>query len=314
MKFHPLLLSIALLSLYACDGKPTESNQSQTDAAPSHHAAADAQHTPATEKPDAMPAPSAADVGNLARAMGGGAAGIMPDDAPKDKYGKPYIIGKIGNVPVNLPDSATSSVEYEDSPGFDINKLRTYKPAKRSYDSAITSFGFDLHYTDGVVMDYQVNQNQFEKERNIPGNDWIHVGVNAGSRAPSDNLYLNRFLETKTTYPLENYRFIKSDENPYGLESYIRHELIDKRPHVKGDSLYVKRNSEGNVVTYIKCSNNEVPSPPCTHHFMEFDDFVFDAYISYDRHNLYDWQKIEEAARNHFETFRASPQETSESK
>lgn len=91
-------------------------------------------------------------MGNLARAMHG-AANQQPDNAPKDKYGQPYIIGNLGGVPVNLPPSIVELVEYDDSPGFDPEKLRTYDPPTRSYQSIIESLGLDFRNHDSVLYD-----------------------------------------------------------------------------------------------------------------------------------------------------------------
>lgn len=164
MKTRPLILSITLLSLYACDGKPAKGDQSQSNNT-------------------TMSSPTAADVGNLARAMGGGAAGIMPDDAPKDKYGKPYIIGNLGGVPVNLPPTVVEYVEYNDSPGFDHEALRNFKPSIRNYDSVLESFGFEFRNRDLQLYD-RLNESLYyarKKDRERNTFDWIDVGISSGN-------------------------------------------------------------------------------------------------------------------------------------
>ena len=65
-----------------------------------------------------MPNITAEDMGNLARAMHG-AASQQPDDAPKDKYGQPYIIGNLGGVPVNLPSSVVEFTRYDSFPNIE---------------------------------------------------------------------------------------------------------------------------------------------------------------------------------------------------
>ena len=59
----------------------------------------------------APPEPTVADIVALSNAMHG-AANQQPDDAPKDQYGEPYIIGNLGGFPVNLPASVVSLVEF----------------------------------------------------------------------------------------------------------------------------------------------------------------------------------------------------------
>ena len=126
----PLLFALYLAFaslLFACD-KP----QADKTAKPAAQATATAATVSSAAAINGVPNITAEDMGNLARAMHG-AASQQPDDAPKDKYGQPYIIGNLGGVPVNLPSSVVSLVEYDDSPGWDPEKLRTYNPPTRSY-------------------------------------------------------------------------------------------------------------------------------------------------------------------------------------
>ena len=108
--------------------------------------------TAAPAQNDQHPSPAASDIAAFSNAMHG-AANQQPDNAPKDKYGQPYIIGNLGGVPVNLPPSIVELVEYDDSPGFDPEKLRTYDPPTRSYQSIIESLGLDFRNHDSVLYD-----------------------------------------------------------------------------------------------------------------------------------------------------------------
>ena len=95
----PLLLALSLAFaalLSACD-KP-QADKAAKPAAQAAATAAAVSSAPATPSGE-MPNITAEDMGNLARAMHG-AASQQPDDAPKDKYGQPYIIGNLGGVPV----------------------------------------------------------------------------------------------------------------------------------------------------------------------------------------------------------------------
>lgn len=318
MKFHPLLLSIALLSLVACDGKPTESNQSQTDAAPSHHAAADAQHTPETEKQNAMPAPSAADVGNLARAMGGGAAGIMPDDAPKDKYGKPYIIGNLGGVPVNLPPTIVRFVEYTDSPGFNPQALRNFKPSVRTYDSIITSFGFDFRNHDKQMLDRHndalVEERKQElKAARIESHDWIRVSISAKFANSNPNFlddsvahYYERNPHLPHT-PIYHY-WQPNGEYFHGLQVNIHPGIDPKtgkawREHEDAKDIFVYRDNEGRVKSIMNCTNKGIINS-CTHRFKFPEEMSIFISIEYNRDNLPSWQELEKNAINMVLDFR----------
>ena len=167
-----LLLLCSLIS--ACEPQnknPTESNKAQV------------QTTSSQSNPPPNTALTAADTANLARTMGGGAAGIMPDDALKDKYGKPYIIGNLGGVPVNLPPTVVEYVEYNDSPGFDHEVLRNFKPSIRNYDSVLESFGFEFRNRDLQLYD-RLNESLYyarKKDRERNTFDWIDVGISSGN-------------------------------------------------------------------------------------------------------------------------------------
>ena len=167
-----LLLLCSLIS--ACEPQnknPTESNKAQV------------QTTSSQSNPPPNTALTTADTANLARTMGGGAAGIMPDDALKDKYGKPYIIGNLGGVPVNLPPTVVEYVEYNDSPGFDHEALRNFKPSIRNYDSVLESFGFEFRNRDLQLYD-RLNESLYyarKKDREQNTFDWIDVGISSGN-------------------------------------------------------------------------------------------------------------------------------------
>ena len=167
-----LLLLCSLIS--ACEPQnknPTESNKAQV------------QTTSSQSNPPPNTALTAADTANLVRTMGGGAAGIMPDDALKDKYGKPYIIGNLGGVPVNLPPTVVEYVEYNDSPGFDHEALRNFKPSIRNYDSVLESFGFEFRNRDLQLYDRLHESLYYARKKDRERNtfDWIDVGISSGN-------------------------------------------------------------------------------------------------------------------------------------
>lgn len=101
----PLLFALSLAFaalLFACD-KP----QADKTAKPAAQAATSATQAENTAS-GGMPNITDEDMGNLVRAMHG-AASQQPDDAPKDKYGQPYIIGTLGGAPKNLPKTTKAA-------------------------------------------------------------------------------------------------------------------------------------------------------------------------------------------------------------
>ena len=220
------------------------------------------------------PSPAASDIAAVSNAMHG-AANQQPDDAPKDPYGEPYIIGTLGGVPVNLPSSVVRFVEYVDSPGWDMDKIRSYNPPTRNYQSIIKAFDFAFRNSDGALYDENKRDlvKQYRAERSAGGDDWVRVIISAAPvenprKYPLDYLYETSFQKWATAVE-EPYAF--TGEYRYGLEYYVIPGINPKtqkswREKDGVEDLFIYKGSDGHVVTYIKCSNHNVPSPPCTHY------------------------------------------------
>ncbi len=245
-------------------------------------------------------APTADDMANLAAAMGG-AKDQQPDDAPKDKYGNPYIIGNLGGFPANLPASVVHLVEYEDSPGWDMEALRNYHPPVRSYDSAFTSFGFYFRNDSNEIYD---NNNHemlvaYEKRTKIPlsEDDWIDVGVQSGSRKSKpgwlDRIFAAKIDPQHSSIPW-NY-WISSGEFQFGLERYFQPESDpDTGKKWRDRDLFIYQDENGKVQTYIECSTAETSAyPSCEHRFNFPPPMQVDVRLGYGRHQLANWREIE---------------------
>lgn len=326
MSHRFLFPAILILGLAACDNKafqPRAAADSATNSA-ADSAPAQVQNSQAEKPSNAVnlpPPPSGADAANLARAMGGGAAGIMPDDAPKDKYGKPYIIGDLGGVPVNLPSAVVHLVEYSDSPGWDREKLRNYKPPKRTYQSVINSFGFEFRHSDGELLDIWANKAIARKEQQQADNPWIDVGISTGEGFQARfkggrDTYLNAAvdkLDDEGRHPTSYYE--KTGEIFHGLELYASPGIdpdtgIPWRQHRSAEDIFVAWNKEGNVSTIIKCTNRNVPRPPCRHRFLAQINKNLAIRLNYSRHVLKDWQKFERMAESIIAGFSADPNQS----
>ncbi|WP_051940309.1 hypothetical protein [Stenoxybacter acetivorans] len=234
--------------------------------------------------------------------------GEVPGIAPKDPYGRTYAIGNLGGRPVVLLESVTYAnirlVEYEDSPFFDFDKKRI-KLSERTYDSVISAFGFELRYTDGVYYDL-LNKEiycQFKKEHNQPGNDWVSVTVLSGSGYPKvPNLldrYLDNYLEEYPNKP-EFWAYKKLPESQFGLEVYTVPGIDSKTGlpwRQEKDDIFVNRNQYGEADTFIKCSNRNVPRPPCRQYFQILKDMKVEVSLGYNRQILPNWREIQAAAK-----------------
>lgn len=200
---------------------------------------------------------------------------------PRDQYGARYSVGDLGGKPVNLGREAPW-VEYEDNSGFVTGKK--YKRKTRTYQSKIQAFGFDMRYTDGLVLVYYYKAPPYSREKynaeiNLPDNHWVSVGVYADRHYNGDlsTKLINSTLETKITSKkhLEEFNFrdiyLPSDEYEYGLQKYIPHpkwvkrnkKLMAKNTGSNAlydiDDLYVEKNEKGKVLTLITCGDSVNP-------------------------------------------------------
>lgn len=291
--------------LAACDApeKPQPPARENTDATATNTA-----ENP-TPFPGDAPAIGAEDIANLAAAMHG-AAHQQPSDAPKDKYGKPYILGNLGGMPVNLPASVADLVEYEDSPGWDPQKLRDYRPPVRDYNSVITSFGFEFRNHDRLLYDrkdeaiYEAFENAIRSD-DQQANDWAHVTISSGSHYGSREDALDAMLadlldpEIATENRLVNNRLHERlPEDIFGLEAYANIGMDPEtgypmREDEYAEDTFVARNAQGKVQSFIRCSNRQVPYPPCRHWFKFPKPIKIRINVRYNRHQLKNWQSIE---------------------
>ena len=249
--------------------------------------------------------PGAQDIAHLNAAMHG-AASQQPDDAPKDSYGKPYIIGDLGGVAVNLPASIVRYVEYDDSPGFNPERLRNYQPPTRSYSSPITSFGFTFRNHDRQFLDRN-NGALLEAKKQARGaeNDWVSVSISAMQPDSNPDWLNNTVKNFARLDPIEpddpvRFHWVPSGVTVFGLEEYI-HPGIDAktgkpwRMHKMADDYYVARTADGRVQTVIRCSNMNVINL-CKHYFYFPSVMKIRINMTYERAVLSQWQQFEESA------------------
>lgn len=230
---------------------------------------------------------------------------ILNDTATKKNIGAyntmddKYIIGDLGGVPVNIPRELVRLVEYDDDPDWGEN--RQGDTPIRTYQSKISSFGFDIRYTDGVFSE---QSNEYDQQKNLPHSPWVSVGINSSNRYYGAG-GINRLAEAtiNPNYEVEpNHIYERLPKLQYGLEVYAPPgiDLVTNKPwreNLYAEDIFIRRDAKGEVITYIKCSNRDVPHPPCTHYFDLEPDMKLDVYVSYSHYVLHDWQKIENIAK-----------------
>lgn len=138
---------------------------------------------------------------------------------PRDQYGVRYNIGDLGGKPVHLGREAPW-VEYEDNVG--VNTKKKYKRKVRTYESKIQAFGFEMRYTDGLVLVIYhkappYSEKQYKAEINLPDNQWIRATVYADQSYNGDlttrlrnNTLKNKDIQRKDLEQF-NYKYIFTD-------------------------------------------------------------------------------------------------------
>lgn len=221
-------------------------------------------------------------------------------------YDAPDTIGTLGGRKVRMSAYQIQDVSFVGAPPAFSPEMATYKRPPRSYDNQLTGFGFYMNYKKGVPRDLR-NDGKFYDEIKVSGTPWVLVGVDSNNEYMNTPEFMNKILERdlEVKPKLPDYNFIKTSEVEYGLQKYI---VPGNNPKTgkpwwlensdSGD-LFVAFDKNGNVRSYIKCSNKlDVPNPPCSHDFRIMDGINITLKMGYSRHLLQDWEKIEAAARN----------------
>ena len=221
------------------------------------------------------------------------------------------VIGDLGGVPVEMPRDSVRLVEYNGDPdwGEDFEGA----VPDRTYESKISSFGFDVRYTDGALYDGIVGKlsDEYEAQKNLSDSPWVSVGVNSGDRYYGSGGIDRIGQGTINAMPDEHpvYTYAKLADTQFGLEVYAPPGIDPKtnttwREDEDAKDIFIKRDNNGMIITYIECSNRDVEQPPCTQYFDLEPDMKLDVYVSYSRYVLKDWQRIEQVVREALLGFR----------
>ncbi|MGP5493782.1 hypothetical protein ACTXMK_04910 [Psychrobacter celer] len=237
--------------------------------------------------------------------------GCVDVDRPIIDIEQDIVIGDLGGVPVEMPRDSVRLVEYNGDPGW--GEVRAGAIPERTYASKISSFGFDVRYTDGALYDGIVGKwsDEYEAQKNLSDSPWVSVGVNSGDRYLDtngiDRIANGRINAVPDEHPV--FTYAKLPESQFGLEVYAPPGVDPKtktpwRDARSAEDVFIQRDDNGTIITYIKCSNRDVEQPPCTHYFDLEPDMKLDVYVSYSRYVLKDWQRIEQVVREALLGFR----------
>ncbi|MGP5505786.1 hypothetical protein ACTXM6_14080, partial [Psychrobacter celer] len=140
---------------------------------------------------------------------------------------------------------------------------------------------------------------------------WVSVGVNSGDRyygaGGIDRIGKGRINARPNEIPVYIYK--KLPDSQHGLEVYAPPGTDPKtntpwREDDYAEDVFIQRDDNGIITTYIKCSNRDVEQPPCRHYFDLEPDMGLDVYVGYSRYVLKDWQQIEQVVRKALLDFR----------
>ena len=223
----------------------------------------------------------------------------MQEDTQQD-----IVIGDLGGVPVEIPRNSVRLVEYNGDPGW--GEVRAGAIPKRTYESKISSFGFDVRYTDGALYDGVVGEftDEYEAKKNLSDSPWVSVGISSGDRYHGKDA-VHRIggditITSSDAHPV--FTYAKLPETQFGLEVYAPPGIDPEtntpwREDRHAKDIFIERDDSGIVITYIECSNRDVRHPPCTQYFDLEPEMGLYVRVSYSRYVLKDWQQIEQVVR-----------------
>jgi hypothetical protein len=221
------------------------------------------------------------------------------------------VIGHLGGVPVSIPKEFAYFVEYDGDPGF-LEKRKGPIP-KRTYESGICSFGFDIRYPDMMPVNAQTKKDK--RQENIYTSMWMSVGVRSNSayqdRSPARmaNTLVIAWLKNASLF----YRYEEQPEKVYGLTTYIpiNADMSRREPglyDIADRNIYVHRLTKENIDTYIECSNIKYDAASCQQRFGLGPALKASVDVRYRRALLPYWKEIQDGVTQVLLGFRVDPQ------
>jgi hypothetical protein len=203
-------------------------------------------------------------------------------------------IGHLGGVPVSIPKEFAKFLEYDGDPGF-LEKRKEPAP-KRTFESGICSFGFDIRYPDMMPVNAQTWEEKRKAHRYTTM--WVHVGVRSNS-AYQDRSKARMAISAKALLKSEAllYHHEKQQEKVHGLTAYIPTKVDLSRREMGSNldrNVYFHYLKNGDVDAYIACSNRNHEAAPCSHRFDLAPELKVSVDVSYRKGMLPYWREIQD--------------------
>lgn len=236
----------------------------------------------------------------------GFAEGFQSEEMAEAQYSRSDVKTIFGGKQATIPYHFAEYVEYDSDPR-DSDRKKHHKNINNN-SSVLTSFGFDIRYPD---MQGKSTPELIEsyKTRKLRTNMWIRVGFNTGKnyvKPDGISRMAKGLLDISSNEPNSKHWwniYEKLSEKQYGLDVYVHPGIDEKtgesfRRHRNANDVFLKMNDAGETITYISCSNRDIPSAPCTQHFDLQPEINATARVSYRRGLLSEWRDIQEKVKN----------------
>lgn len=228
--------------------------------------------------------------------------GFQPPEMAAARYSSKDVEGNLGGLPVRLPRNAVHLVEYDGEPSWS----KSQNPKSRTIETGIKSFGFYVRYPDMLMVSSYASERE-KQEQSIYRTMWVDVGVTSGEIYPKDGFLDRRFaclVYPRPTYcgsstPWWRDDYEKLSKPEYGLTTYALKGVepqsgLPARNGVNTKDVFVAKDAQGRVRTYIDCDNVRHEAAPCQQEFsMEYEGMSAQIYVIYRRGLLPHWQDIQ---------------------
>lgn len=203
------------------------------------------------------------------------------------------IIGDLGGVPVSIPKPYAHFVEYDGDPHF--MEKRIGPPPPRTHASKLASFGFEIRFPD---MEPDTDKTKAEKKAStIQTTMWMRVGIDSHSAYGTGG---DEALENYTAAIAETSaqrRYEPLPKETYGLSGFAPVITNSARKSPGGEwydrNIYVHRDKNGLVDTYIECSNKTHSSARCKQYFNLRPAMRIHVWVNYRKDLLPQWREIQ---------------------
>lgn len=195
-------------------------------------------------------------LGFLGYLSGIGVNGFMPPEMATAYYTPKDVIGDLGGMPVKISRHIPVMVEYDGDPGW--GEKRKGPPPERTHASRLASFGAEVRYPDMATLSTPELWKEFENKR-LYNHKWLALVLESGSRYPGHGFLDRRFVGMMER-PYRDYALYKSLPSPIkGLELFVASGINQRtgqpwRYEYPGGDIYIHRNREGKVMTFISCT------------------------------------------------------------